>query len=161
MKAVIGFLIFTLLSVPVTALTVIYDSGRTFPLSDYVKGQSQPQKQPPAIEKPTFSALPVRTPSMQPGHIEPRQVTLPYLQLPLFIIGSDDFSKRWLLENRAQLKALHAVGLLVQVETEQEFQAIQAIANGLWISPASGEAMAASLDLHHYPALISKNGIEQ
>lgn len=161
MKTIVGFLAIALMSLPVTALNVIYDSGNTLPLSNYVNRQTKPKTQPPVSETANFSVLPVRTPSMQPGRIEPLKNTFPYLQLPLFIVGSDDLSKRWLQENRAQLKAIHAVGMLVQVETEQELNDIKAIADGLWISPASGESIAVSLDLHHYPVLISKIGIEQ
>lgn len=161
MKAMIGFLAIALMSLPVTALTVIYDSGNTLPLSNYVNRQTKPKTQPLISGTANFSVLPVRTPSMHPGRVESRKITFPYLQLPLFIVGSDDLSKRWLQENRAQLKALQAVGMLVQAETERDLNDIKAIADGLWISPASGESIAASLDLHRYPVLISKTGIEQ
>lgn len=160
MKPIMGSLIMVFLCFPAAALTVIFDAGNTLPISEYLNPQ-RTQKQHPAFEQPRFSALPVHTPSMQAGYLVPRKISVPYLQVPLFIVGSDDFSKRWLHAHREQLKNLHAVGLLVNVETSQELENMKAVAGDLPISPASGESIAASLNLHSYPALISNTGIEQ
>lgn len=149
-----------LLSATTHALIVIYDSGNTAPISDYTRRHTLPKRETKQ-QKPSFSVLPVHTPSMQPGTVTSRKQALPHLPVPLFMVGSDPLSQRWLQQRREQLIALKAVGMLVEAETEQDVKTIQALAQGLWFATVSGESIAQSLNLHHYPVLISNAGIEQ
>ena len=146
-------------------LTIIYDSGNTLPIDDY-KEAVQPdndQRKPDFIHKqkgflPTF---PVTTSSMSPSIIESQPYSLPYLQIPFFIIGNDSLSKQWLVQRKAELIHLNAIGMLVEVESLGELNAIRQLGSGLQIYPSSGHSIAAQLNLKHYPALISSQGIEQ
>ncbi|MGH8538077.1 MAG: PFL_4695 family integrating conjugative element protein [Gammaproteobacteria bacterium] len=79
---------------------------------------------------------------------------------PLFLVGADPESLRWLDANRERLKQLGAVGMLVQAETEAELKAVTEAAHGLPLIPASGEAFAERLDVAHYPVLITREGVE-
>jgi integrating conjugative element protein (TIGR03765 family) len=54
---------------------------------------------------------------------------------------------------------LHAIGMLVQAETEADLETVTAAAGGLPLIPASGEAFAAELQIRHYPVLITREGI--
>lgn len=153
-------------------LTVIYDSGVTEPLAPYLAafGPSPPARsiQPPV--NPALGAadlsqrLPIRTPTLTPGPVSPRLLSLPNgatLPRPLFLIGADLPSRRWLETHRVRLVELQAVGMLVNAETTADLEAIAAISEGLPILPASATDIAAALGLEHIPVLISRRGIEQ
>ncbi len=160
-QAVIIILL-SLLALNVQGMTVIYDTGKTLPLSDYAptKGTSKGNKN--REEKtPTMTILPIRTVGMRPGKVDARPHRIPHFQVPLFIFGSDPMSRAWIMKRRAQLIELNAVGMLVQAETEQDLHDMKALTEGLWVFPASGDDIGKELNLIHYPALISKVGIEQ
>jgi integrating conjugative element protein (TIGR03765 family) len=147
------------------SLTVIYDSGNTQPIAPYIKINGQKDKRSPGPNTPSKKSAvinyPVTTPSMQPGVIESQAMTISHFQTPLFILGSDEFSKKWLKSRARELKSLAAIGLLVEVKSQTEFAEIRGLAQGLQIVPVSGQAIAQQLGLNHYPVLISKTGIEQ
>ncbi len=65
------------------------------------------------------------------------------------------------MQHRDRLKAIGAVGMLVQAETRADLQAIASLSGGLSIMPASAADIATALNLTHYPVLISAQGIEQ
>lgn len=145
-----------------SSLIVIYDSGDTLPTAPYLPQRSEPQpkhSKPSSVNK-AFQ-LPIETPSMSPGGVEVTAKSLKYLQQPLFLVGADARSKAWLAAKRDQLVKLNAVGLLVQANTLEEIQAMQTLAKGLRLIPASAESFAKPLSLTHYPVLISNNGWEQ
>ncbi|AEF05680.1 hypothetical protein ambt_20945 [Alteromonas naphthalenivorans] len=164
MKRVI--LIFCLSYMPMaqagSPLIVIYDSGNTSPIAPYLPKRSGPQPKPP---KPSSAnkafQLPIETPSMSPGFVKVTAKPLKYLQQPLFLVGTDTRSRAWLEAKHSQLVKLNAVGLLIQADTLKDIQAMQALATGLRLIPASAESFAKPLALKHYPVLISKDGWEQ
>lgn len=147
------------------SLNIIYDSGNTLSLDDY-KERYQDEKEipkPPFVDQknnflPTF---PITTPSMSPDIVDPTPVSIPYLQVPLFIIGNDLLSKQWLSERKKDLIRVKAVGMLVEAISLDEVNAIKRLGSGLQIYPASGNDIAKQLNLKHYPVLISPHGIEQ
>ncbi len=152
---------------PATALEVIQDTGGE-PIAPYLARLAPPV---PATRKPPGTRLkravrtvslahylPVRSPSLSPGPVEARRAPTRLVQ-PLFLVGADPGSLRWLEANRERLKQLHAIGMLVQAETEADLEAVTAAAEGLPLLPASGEAFAAELQIRHYPVLITREGI--
>jgi integrating conjugative element protein (TIGR03765 family) len=80
---------------------------------------------------------------------------------PFFLIGSDPRSRQWLIKHRERLKAIGAVGMLVQAETVADLQATDNLSGGLPITPASGADIAKALGVSHYPVLVTSQGIEQ
>ncbi len=147
-----AFALWLVVSLPSAALEVIRYAG------------GEPSA-PLALTEPTFSSaeplkqyLPIRSPSLTRGPAEARKLTTRFLQ-PLFLVGSDLDSLRWLEANRARLARMHAIGLLVQAETPAEVQAVTAAAHGFQLLPASGEVFAAELGIRHYPVLITREGI--
>ncbi len=144
------------------APTVIYDSGNTQSLMGYlvsIKPASGPRKTSPNVGMP--HVYPVMTAELSPNTVTPRATDYPHLQQPLFIVGYDALSFRWLKTFHTTLLQHQAVGLVVNVDTAQQFAAIQALAPGLEMYPGSGSQLAKEIDLHHYPALISTTRIEQ
>lgn len=106
------------------------------------------------------SLLPVSTPELTPGYQPSRTLNLSGMP-PLFLIGDDDFSRRWLTEKKEQLIELNAVGYVVNVDTETAWDTLNELAQGLTLLPISGSDLALRLGLNHYPVLIRDKGLEQ
>ena len=151
------------------ALTVIYDSGDTWPIAPFLDAfeateTTLPQRR--AIQSPQLGAadleslLPIRSPGLTPGPVQPRTHDRPFMR-PFFLIGSDALSRQWLLEHRDRLKEIGAVGMLVQADTRDDLRTIAGLAAGLSIQPASASDIAKALGISHYPILITTHGIEQ
>ena len=149
-------------------LTVIYDSGRTQPIAPFLEAfeaddASAPQR--PVIAPPPVSAadpkawLPIQSPGLTPGPVQARSHERPFAR-PFFLIGSDTRSRQWLQDHRDRLKALGAVGMLVQADTLEDLRAIAELAQGLPILPASASDIAKALGITHYPVVITAHGIE-
>lgn len=106
------------------------------------------------------SFLPVRTPELTPGYQANQTLNLNGMS-PLFLLGDDDFSRRWLTEKKEQLIELNAVGYVVNIDTETAWDELNELAQGLTLLPVSGSDLALRLGLTHYPVLISDKGLEQ
>lgn len=116
--------------------------------------------QPPARGFSEADMLPVRSALLTPGDVVPRVIQAPGL-VPLFLVGDDDRSHAWLRQHHAALQALGAVGLVVNVTSPADLDALRRQAPGLTLSPVSGDDLAQRLGLRHYPVLITATGIEQ
>jgi len=147
--------------------TVIHDRGHTRPITDYVflpNTALPPITNPPRVPDPNalmFQVFPVQSAGLTPGKVSRRAVKLPQLPAPLFLIGTDPRSRRWLLQYRDRLQELQAVGLVVEAGSLQKFRALEEIALDLSLTPAPALVLAKQLGLQHYPALISRTLIEQ
>jgi integrating conjugative element protein (TIGR03765 family) len=149
-------------------MTVIYDSRLTKSVQPYMGTVKTPNmqvlRQKASRLKPdfkNFSRLPVHTATLTPGKVIRKKIKQPHLRNPFFIVGADRLSHQWLIENKHQLKTLHAIGIAVNVQTEQQLEALQHSAGGITINPVKGGKMAQQLKLTHYPALVSGGLIEQ
>lgn len=166
------------LLVPFTAHAapeVIYDSGQTQPLAPYLESfrgeASPPDRRPTPSGQAGLTVeelLPIETPGMTPGPVQPRAIQpadeLPQAATgarPLFLIGVDPLSRRWLVDHRQRLESINAVGMLVQAETVADLQAIARLAPALRIMPAPATEIAKLYNLKHYPVLIWRGRIEQ
>lgn len=157
------------------APVVIYDNGKTKSLEPFFESLRGAAPPPDTRRLPSGKTgltvedlLPVTTPEMSPGVVSARVLDLPGARQqnaigsrPLFLIGADSLSQRWLAQHRAQLKGLDAIGMLVQAETAEDLRTIARIADGLHIMPASGTEIARVYGLKHYPVLIWRGHIEQ
>lgn len=151
------------------ALAVIYDSGDTRPIAPFLDAFESTETTLPRsriIESPQLGAadldslLPIRSPGLTPGPVQPRTHDRPFMR-PFFLIGSDALSLKWLLEHRDRLKEIGAVGMLVQADTRDDLRTVAGLATGLSIIPASATDIAKALGISHYPILITSHGIEQ
>ena len=96
-------------------------------------------------------AYPVRAGRMAPGG--GRSVRVARLSRPVFVLGAGH--ARWLRGEAARLRALGAVGYVVEARTPAAFEALRevAAAEGLLVVPAPGDAVADMLGVLHYPAV--------
>ena len=165
----IGVIIGLIPALTGAALTVIYDSGDAQPIAPFLdafESSETTAPQRPIIQPPKLGAadlaslLPVRSPGLTPGPIQPKTHDRPFAR-PFFLIGSDNFSRQWLLEHRERLKEIGALGMLIQADTLDDLQVIAELASGLSVMPASASDIAKALGVSHYPVLITPHGIEQ
>lgn len=165
---------------------VIHDSGQTRPLGPLLgpllsdalqpdevfraEGPSSPDPNPGHIpdEGMLTRLLPVRSSGLQPGALVdtvPAPGVLARLvqgnPRPFFLVGSDQFSLRWLVANAKTLREIGAVGLLVQVESVEDVRRVGEAAQGLFITPGSGSDLARALGIRRYPVLITQDGFMQ
>lgn len=105
--------------------------------------------------------LPIHTEGMRPGVVHSREVNLPSVLRPVFIIGADEKSISWLTVHKEELLAAQAIGLLVEVQTLDQLKRIGLLASGLQLAPSSGQYIADTLGVDTYPVLITNIGIEQ
>ena len=151
-------------------LVVLYDSGQSWPIDDYLEPlQARPDRPPSAKGGSVNGALgsadlktllPIRSPSLTPGPVPAREFEAP-IPVAFFMIGSDDASLNWLREHRDILMSHGAVGLLVDASNKEDLEVVAEIASGLPITPASGEDIATALGVKHYPVVVSEGRIWQ
>ncbi|HFV9292194.1 integrating conjugative element protein [Serratia fonticola] len=136
------------------------EEGNSAPSASELRSPISPAA--PSLSRPVTSEsmLPVRSRVLTPGAVNVRNVELPGMT-PLFLIGDDDLSHRWLAARLSVLQQLGATGLVVNVESVGAWRALQARAPGLTLSPVSGDDLARRLGLTHYPVLITAERIEQ
>jgi len=141
---------------------IIHDSGKTTPLQ-LIGQNNHYHYAPPAHDQTDFDLdpLPVITPSMTPGLVQSRKINRPYLNQAIFIVGADELSLTWLNQHRRQLKKHNAIGIAVNVKTQQELEQLVQASGGLAINPVVGDKIARQLTLKHYPVLVSATRIEQ
>jgi len=152
----------------VAGLTVIFDNGQAKPVAEFLS----PLKSAPtnnelvADQNKQLGAanvqllLPIRSVGLTPGKVTAKAHNVPFARA-FFLIGSDDRSRRWLVQHRKTLKELGAVGMLVEATTTEDLHAIARLADGLPITPASGSAIARAIGIEHYPVGISAGRIWQ
>ncbi len=147
---------------------VIHDSGQTRSLAPYLEilesservTNSQPIRSPKLGAADIQTLLPIRSPGLSQGPVQSRTHNRPFAR-PFFLIGSDPRSRQWLVKHRERLKAIGAVGMLVQADTREDLLVIANLSGGLPIMPASAADIATALGVSHYPVLVSSQGIEQ
>ncbi|EPM60780.1 hypothetical protein A264_09408 [Pseudomonas syringae pv. actinidiae ICMP 19071] len=146
-------------------LTVVEDKGGDSALPYYRSLNPEPSSSASNdlisnLNPVAAQGLPVRTTRMTPGTVQGRIINAPGLQ-PLFLIGDDETSRRWLLERGQVLRQMQAVGLVVNVATPERLGIVRSWLPDTLISPASGDELSQRLGLSHYPVLITPTAIEQ
>lgn len=136
------------------ALNLLPDAASTL--------SAHPVVPPPVAPAPLVTdaaMLPVRSAALTPGDVPRRVIRAPGLS-PVFVIGDDTRSRAWLQQHLSTLRDLHAVGLVVNVESPAALDALRRLAPGMTLVPTPGDDLARRLGLHHYPVLITATGIE-
>ena len=152
---------------------VLFDGGGTVPITGYLKDLDQkvpaPAPAPPSSVRLPRSGnwLPVTTQNMSPGRVAPQSLArlnaLPRRpgMRPLFLVGADDFSLRWLAANAGVLAEMSAVGMVIEAKDEAELGLVRRAAGGLPLFAASAADIGRELSIRHYPVLITPDGIWQ
>lgn len=152
-------------------LRVLYDSGETLSLTALARASGFIEESnieaTALLAAEPMPAVPdrhaVTSPSLTPG-LQPRRPTGEagkHLPRPLFLVGADDRSLRWLMRHQAILRDLGAVGLLVASKGQADHARVVELTDGLPLAAGSGETLARQFGLTHYPVLIGPKWIEQ
>lgn len=143
-------------------LNVIADLGgkSAAPFYEGINAEPQPQQQSIQPGYSEGSVLPVATPELTPGIIEPRALKLPGIGA-LFLVGDNAQSREWLSRNAELLSRRGAVGMVVNVSSSTSLQQLRQIAPDLQLAPVSGSDLARRLKLEHYPVLITEHSLSQ
>ena len=143
-------------------LNVIADLGgkSAAPFYEGINAEPQPHEQSIQPDYSEGSVLPVATPELTPGMVEPRALKLPGIGA-LFLVGDDAQSQEWLSRNAKLLSHRGAVGMVVNVSSSASLQQLQQIAPALQLAPVSGSDLARRLKLEHYPVLITEHSLSQ
>lgn len=143
-------------------LNVVADFGgkSAAPFYEGINAEHQPQEQSIQPDYNEGSMLPVATPELTPGKVEPRALALPGIGA-VFLIGDDGQSQEWLSRNAERLSHRGAVGMVVNVSSSTSLQKLRQIAPDLQLAPASGSDLARRLKLEHYPVLITEHSMSQ
>ncbi|WP_034947654.1 integrating conjugative element protein [Erwinia oleae] len=161
-----GSVMLSVISITARAeLTVVADLGGQL-TAKYFEGinnqgaaiDSQPESSP--VPADVALGLPISTLEMTPGSVAARTLKLPGMR-PLFLVGDDELSRRWLSLRRDTLIQLNATGLVINVASMGALRDLQHHAAGLELIPASGSDLAKRLGLSHYPVLLTEKGLEQ
>lgn len=107
---------------------------------------------------PMSVMLPVVTPEMSPGKVVPKTAKTS-TTTPLFIVGDDALSHRWLKQRASYLASIHAIGMVVNVKTPSGLARMKQY--GLTVYPVPGHDFANAFGLRHYPVLIEGQQIKQ
>lgn len=137
--------------------------GPTVPAEPYFRGITLEGAHPAVApeHRPAVSRWPLRSPLLSPGTVEPASFSGSVLfSLPVFVVGGDERSLAWLRRRRDTLRAAGAIGYVVEVPDQAAWDQLQTVAEGLPLFAMSGDALARELGLRHYPALLSRRGIE-
>lgn len=150
----------------VAELHVIADLGGESAVRFYESIQPEQDETAPvypnAIPETVTEAdmLPVVSHKLAPGTVQPISLELTGMS-PLFLIGTDDFSRHWLSQHYENLLAQQAVGLVVNVATQEELNQLRQLAPHLALLPTPADDLSERLNLSHYPALITETGVSQ
>ncbi|WMY72490.1 integrating conjugative element protein [Buttiauxella selenatireducens] len=145
------------------ALTVVADLGGVpvAPLFEPITTLTDNTGPAPVSPKPLAQAVfPVTSTRLHPGAVASRKIDLPGMT-PLFLIGDDARSVRWLKAQQHTLLSLGATGLVVNVASQARFNRLQQQTEGLTLLPVSGDDLAVRLQLDTYPVLITDHGLSQ
>ncbi len=114
--------------------------------------------QPP--QQIDLSFYPIKSLNLTPGTVNTQTIDV-QLPQPIFLVGDDEPSRKWIKTYASKLKQLHAQGFVVNVENENDMESLRQLAPNLSFYPMPGDALAEWLHLQHYPVLISNHFIEQ
>ncbi|EMY6611198.1 MULTISPECIES: DUF2859 domain-containing protein [Vibrio] len=108
---------------------------------------------------------------VSPEKIKPRVMPADYLEvnegyenalnMPLAVIGMDNYSLEWLRLNREEVKRNGSIVLLTQVDSMTDYDALRREYPELQILPINAEGAMAEIGVDFYPVLMTRNGIFQ
>lgn len=100
------------------------------------------------------------TSDLTPGDVDAQHLELQGLHYPLFVIGDDERSFKWVIAHQQFLKNIHAIGIVTNIDNEAAYHKLQQQI-GLPLIPASLEGLEHIIPVQHYPFLINNYELSQ
>lgn len=112
-----------------------------------------------------FNLFPVKT-ALKPTRLPSRQISLKKEHLerihqPFVVIGSDEYSMAWFMQNLPVIRRFGANVLVTQVDNLTDFQAIQKLAPELQFQPVDASSFLSAVGVSLYPIIITNEGAIQ
>jgi integrating conjugative element protein (TIGR03765 family) len=104
---------------------------------------------------------PIVTTRMRPGRVVSRRWQAPGDFRPLCLVGNGAWSRDWARRHAGRLAAIGATCLMVQARNAPELERMRRILAGVPVIAASGNDLAQTLNLTHYPVLLTPEAMEQ
>ena len=89
-----------------------------------------------------------------------QEISLSHLQQPLFVVGDNQASYKWLKQYKTVLKSMGAFGLVIEASNLDSMKKIKKASGDLPLMPANGDALKQAFNVKCYPVLISAHRIE-
>jgi integrating conjugative element protein (TIGR03765 family) len=83
------------------------------------------------------------------------------LTTPIVVIGTDEYSYKWLRMNIDELKRIKAEFMLTEVETYEQYKEFAAMVYPLRVAPVVADVMLSDLKVNAYPIVVSRAGAFQ
>lgn len=107
--------------------------------------------------EPTLTMMPIIYPlyttQLTPGLPEVKRVNT-LLSHPFFLVGTDSQSKAWLQKHYEELKEVHAIGYVVNIDNENKMRQLQELTPEVHLYVMPIDDIATILHLQHYPVLL-------
>lgn len=141
-------------------MQVLFDSGASLPLAPYISYLLAGVSQEGVLDGLRFpwstrlESTVLRTDAVQVFKNQ-------WMTQPLFIVGTDTTSAKWLEHNLEVLHRMGAWGMVVQADSPENFKALQTIADGLPLAPVQSpwlEQLLLDKGVGVYPLLVQANG---
>ena len=139
-----------------STIPIVQQKANTAQQNDAVKVSAQLSQ----LERNLYH---VRSAKLTPGSITPHPIDIKNPMQPLVIVGCDPQSLKWLKRYGTKLKAIHAMGVVVNCDGQYNFKQLQN-SSSIKLMPVRGDAFYQrfkAFDLQHYPVLITKNYLTQ
>ena len=111
------------------------------------------------LQESLDARLPVKSKTTV-GIVSRHKVTFSGFSSPIFIIGDDPVSRQWLNDHAKQLRELHALGFITNIESPEALQEIQTV-HDLPLLPANVDDLMILLDARHYPLMMNEGDVWQ
>lgn len=111
------------------------------------------------LQKKLDARLPV-TSLATVGKVDRRTVSGIDFSNPIFIIGADSQSQRWLKDHAKALEAEQAIGFIANIQDSQQLQALQALTKAPLL-PANIDDLMVLFQESHYPLAFHKGELWQ
>ena len=111
------------------------------------------------LQESLDSRLPV-TSNNTTGFVSRHTVAFEGFSSPIFIIGDDAVSKRWLNDHAKKLREIRALGFITNIKDPATLQELQH-AHDLPLLPANVDDLMVLLDAKHYPLIMNKGVVWQ
>ena len=143
--------------------TVIYDNGKTIdaqPFYPFKRLTSSDLKHIPRYTTKAIKRFPIVSPILSIGKVKNTKIRSK-LPRAICVVGDDKYSKRWIQNKRMALNASNALCMVVNVDSKQRFNAIEARTPSVEFQALNGDMIARALNIKHYPFLLDKGFISQ
>jgi len=143
--------------------TVIYDNGNTIdaqPFYPFKRFVSSDLKNIPRYTTKAIKRFPIVSSTLSIGKVKNTKIRSK-LPRAICVIGDDNYSKRWIQNKRMALNASNALCMVVNVDSKQRFNAIEARTPSVEFQALNGDTIARALNIKHYPFLLDKGFISQ